>query len=369
MKARLIIKNFGPITDLDIEIKKYNILIGPQASGKSTIAKLLCVIHSYYEATIKYKNTLNSLNEGIGVSIPIRNQDNGLFKKLLKNYRIENFLTNKTTLSFEDDFFSFSYSKLSATPVINIDKHIKSVAIAKAYYFPAERIALPIISDSIFELISEQSTLPQYFLQFGREFTLAKKNKDLFNIPILKVDFEYKDERNFVKINDKDTLYFEETSSAIQSNLPLLLILQNLNQTIDTSLFVIEELELHSFPKLQKQLLYHVIEKTREQTLNNAYVVLPTHSPYILSAANNLLFANKMGNQSEESRLETGKIINEASWIDKDDFAAYYIDNGTAKSIVNEQTGLIDENELDSISEDLGEEFDLLMDLYKPTHA
>ncbi|MEB3887396.1 AAA family ATPase [Lyngbya sp. CCY1209] len=38
---KLIIKNFAGLNHIDIEIKKINILMGPQASGKSMIAKIL----------------------------------------------------------------------------------------------------------------------------------------------------------------------------------------------------------------------------------------------------------------------------------------------------------------------------------------
>ena len=38
---RIIIKNFGPIKDVDIPIHDFMIFIGPQASGKSTIAKAI----------------------------------------------------------------------------------------------------------------------------------------------------------------------------------------------------------------------------------------------------------------------------------------------------------------------------------------
>ena len=38
---KIIIKNFGPVQDAEIEIKKVLVLIGEQASGKSTIAKLI----------------------------------------------------------------------------------------------------------------------------------------------------------------------------------------------------------------------------------------------------------------------------------------------------------------------------------------
>jgi predicted ATPase len=45
---KIIIKNFGPVKNAEIEIKKVLILIGEQASGKSTIAKLI-----YFFKTLK----------------------------------------------------------------------------------------------------------------------------------------------------------------------------------------------------------------------------------------------------------------------------------------------------------------------------
>ena len=45
---KIIIKNFGPVKDAEIEIKKVMVLIGEQASGKSTIAKLI-----YFFKTLK----------------------------------------------------------------------------------------------------------------------------------------------------------------------------------------------------------------------------------------------------------------------------------------------------------------------------
>ena len=40
MKGLFIIKNFGPIEDISINLKRINIFIGEQGVGKSTIAKL-----------------------------------------------------------------------------------------------------------------------------------------------------------------------------------------------------------------------------------------------------------------------------------------------------------------------------------------
>ena len=38
---RLIIRNVGPVKSVDLRLNKVNMFIGPQGSGKSTIAKIL----------------------------------------------------------------------------------------------------------------------------------------------------------------------------------------------------------------------------------------------------------------------------------------------------------------------------------------
>ena len=38
--TKITINNFGPIKALEFDLNKVNIIIGPQSSGKSSIAKL-----------------------------------------------------------------------------------------------------------------------------------------------------------------------------------------------------------------------------------------------------------------------------------------------------------------------------------------
>ena len=40
--AHLIIRNIGAIKEVDIELNKINVIMGPQSSGKSTINKIAC---------------------------------------------------------------------------------------------------------------------------------------------------------------------------------------------------------------------------------------------------------------------------------------------------------------------------------------
>jgi len=91
--------------------------------------------------------------------------------------------------------------------------------------------------------------------------------------------------------------------------------------------------------------------------------VITTHSPYILSSFNTLMLAYKVAQNSDELRVEVEKIIPSHCWINPDDFAAYYVNNGTVRSIMSERTGLIADNELDDVSDDLADEQDKLLEL------
>jgi len=59
---KIVIKNFGAIPDAEIEIKNILILIGEQASGKSTIAKLIYFFKSIrdelFNPSCKSKNLI-----------------------------------------------------------------------------------------------------------------------------------------------------------------------------------------------------------------------------------------------------------------------------------------------------------------------
>lgn len=108
-----------------------------------------------------------------------------------------------------------------------------------------------------------------------------------------------------------------------------------------------------------------------EKCGDNNRLVITTHSPYVLSTINNLLFAYQTAQAIPDKEAELASIIPKSQWINPKDFSAYYVgeDNeenkGGVKSIFDEKTGLISENELDEISDSLGDDFDSIMQIYK----
>ena len=92
----------------------------------------------------------------------------------------------------------------------------------------------------------------------------------------------------------------EYSSSGIQSAIPLYLAVKYLAQK--HSNIIIEEPEQNLFPKAQKETVEYIVEQISDD--NNLFMM--THSPYILTALNNLILANDV---KEEKGLEAIKGI------------------------------------------------------------
>jgi len=126
-----------------------------------------------------------------------------------------------------------------------------------------------------------------------------------------------------------------------------------------------EEPELSVFPKTQYNLMRLLAWLSNEPQLDFSFVVT-THSPYILSSFNNLIYAGQLG---ENEALRNEISIPERYWIKRGDFAAYAMHDGLLSSILSE-SGLIDGEYLDGVSETIGNEFDKLLRLeYDQTEA
>lgn len=124
---------------------------------------------------------------------------------------------------------------------------------------------------------------------------------------------------------------------------------------------VIEEPEAHLYPMAQKQLIElfaFVLNYTDSQ------MIITTHSPYVLSVFNNLLYATRVASINPKAHEEIAETIPASCWLDPDRFYAYALKDGFCQSIIDRETGLIDQNFLDEISEELGDEFNILYSLH-----
>ena len=155
-------------------------------------------------------------------------------------------------------------------------------------YIPAERILISIYSNSIFNLLRSGSTIPQSIKNFGSLYENARNSLSKMEIDFLKMKVTFSKESDTILLNNGTELKFNQASSGIQSLIPLWAVLVNCFSSHPKSV-VIEEPELNLFPTLQVHLISNIVK-----LINNSKssIVITTHSPYILSIIDNLIYAN-----------------------------------------------------------------------------
>jgi len=126
------------------------------------------------------------------------------------------------------------------------------------------------------------------------------------------------------------------------------------------SLVYLEEPEAHVFPKTQYELVKIFAWLTNDPLLDFSWIIT-THSPYILSSFNNLLEAWQVAATKPDARDEVLKLIEQRYWVRPSDFKAYCIHDGNLEPIMDEETGLINGNYLDGVSDEIGSQFDELL--------
>lgn len=424
MAETLYIENFGPIKKAELDLRQAMVLIGPQSSGKSAIAKLISILrdwdfvnkqetfeallekfnaHSFLSSKtiIKYNSRSHGFQFGKGQGEIIFDLDhkyfqakkkfeefealyprpeltehqqeilklgtevNALFEKVAKEPTAE----NKTKALEEMRKYSAEISILSKRSDNHKDLILSLLQFTNySQYIPAERILIPIYCSSPLSFIQSKLPIPQNILDFGVAFEKARQANTKFKVPFLNFRYSYESGTDMVYFNEKEGTKLNESSSGLQTLIPMLVVIAH-KWTDEHVLysFVIEEPEQNLYPLAQQQLVYHLSERCLqydEQRNNRSDLVVTTHSPYVLTSFNNLLFSAQVAEKTEDKKA-VYDIIPEYAHIKSDDFNAYYVAEGTVREIFDRKTGLIAENELDSASEEIMYDFNALMEIYK----
>jgi len=368
---RLIVKNFGPLRDVDIELNKINLFIGENGSGKSVLAKIITIILDFtYSDEKKILEKFKDYNIDFltkNTIIEFFNTDNELIftiknKKIKINSQLKksNDTMNKIYLNTQkvlNGTISSDISKELITDLLkklNMYKQLNDFLTSK--YIPAERNLISLFNKYVTTFITADIPLPKFLLNFSSQYVRARE--EIRALDFLNVEYKFQSDQERIYYNDKDYLLLEQSSSGIQSALPLYLTVKYFAQKHRS--VIIEEPEQNLFPKAQTDTIKYIIEQVSNE--NNLFLM--THSPYVLSTINNLIFAYKVAQMSEKTKEQVKEFIKKEQWINPDNFSAYYLKDGIARNIVSKR-GLISDNEIDDISDEMGDEFDTLMEIYR----
>ncbi len=366
MSETLTIKNFGPIKDIKLEFKKVNIFIGDQGTGKSTVAKIIVSIQNTF-----FRELFNlELNED-------QNKETQLFVEYLKTVDIYNFLRSNTKIYYEHPAFKFEYKNLTVFIQKKRDITFLENMRYNVNYIPAERSSVTVLSNSLYALIETGTSLPRLFLRFGDKFLKARKEKTNFDYSeLIGVKFIHSNDSDSIQLDSGKLIPFNESSSGIQSAITLLTVYDSivgLTSSQDYKPFIsnflipliIEEPEISCFPSTQNQILKYIIsnlvEKIDYKSFYKNQLIITTHSPYVLTSLNNMMYAYKVGQLNMDN---VDKIIEKKYWLNPDDVSVYMmLKNGKCEDIFDREEGLIKAEKIDSVTNTLNEQFSSLLNL------
>ncbi len=394
---KIYVANFGPVKKAELELRDINLLIGEQSIGKSTLAKIITILTDYLSLSsiilIGHTYWLLQLKE---YGIDIYNDDkyriifdleegNKIFHLEITENKVTSYLISNGKRIVQKD--KMGMELFSLKPFYHKDYILKKINEASSkkdkdslykefenitelfhnsLYIPAERIIYPVITKLLPALTLAKSTVSKNLLRFMVDLENAKATYPKFDMPILNISYQKENSDDYFILNDdnKKKFLLSFASSGIQSTLPLLLVLQYAIDHREYSSFVIEEPECNLFPAKQVELLKHIIKLVKN---DNRILTITTHSPYLLSALNNYLFAGTLATKyGDKIKSEIDKVLPVEYQLMPNECSVYSLGedinggNIYCKSLIDSRTGMIDYNSLDGISMKMNVEFEKL---------
>lgn len=153
-----------------------------------------------------------------------------------------------------------------------------------------------------------QNISDSLFNQWARLDQIARLYKGETQIEPLEIVYKNENGRGYIKKNEQNEFYsLENGASGYQSAIPIVLVTKNYTEKRRKKTFIVEEPELNLFPSAQQKLIQYLVDKCIN---NESSILLTTHSPYILTSINNLLYAYKIGQANNEV---TQKVIEKST--------------------------------------------------------
>jgi len=407
---KLTVKNFSVIKDAELEFGKITVLIGPQSSGKSLLSRLGFFFAQFLP---EFANNIARRRP------PFIDISRAIEQRFAEWFPATTWSGEKSEIVYSDGHYSVSVSTeaLEKQPQMrfsaeflsdyerwknsdqDMDETHRDIQMLAGPFSPSGSIYIPsgraffstpnksivAVSQKNLDWITQRFSTEMDF-DYRAMIASSSENVELLH------DFGAQAEKilhgrvvfwdgapRFQSEVGRRILPFELLSSG---TLELLPILNPLSKLISSTKFsnyfdssapargpvFIEEPESGVFPATQYKLVSLFAWLAATKGLDISFS-LTTHSPYILTAFNSLIYAGQLANEKPELKGEIATLVPEHFWIENGSFKAYSIHDGVLKSILSE-SGLIDGEYLDSVSDTIEHEFDSLLRLeYDHTEA
>jgi predicted ATPase len=213
---RIVIKNFGPISNAEIEIKKTVVLIGENAIGKSTTIKLMSTFLWMEKALFR------------GAEKEWFEKENRFKNFFLPYHRIKNFLKQDSIIEYYGQAYTIKYSNEK----ISIENQTNNrYRLPKIMYVPAERNFLTYLRTT--KDLKSEGVLQDFE---GELFKAENNLKGTLSLPLGDFEIEYNKRHEMLYVKNKShKIKITEAASGLQSSVPLYLVSDYLSKLVQNN--------------------------------------------------------------------------------------------------------------------------------------
>lgn len=418
--AKISIYNLGPINNCDMDIEQFTVLTGAQASGKSTIAKAVffcrTVKDDIYDTIVK-RTLLGSGNslfndvikvlrnkflqlfgtskamktdmkltyiydEETFICISLKMQEgydylspnyvwidfsNNILDFLKKSFGAQNIesgeLKQQINILFNDEYesifipagrslISLLTSQLNYLFTTMDDEQKRSIDFCTQKYIERILKIRPLFENGVDGLISQKRSTP------GVKIDLKSIDKMLALVQdVLKGRYVFKDNEERLYIDKEHFVKINYTSSGQQETVWIFNILLHILVNNTKAYIILEEPEAHLYPQAQKS----IVEVLALMENKSCGILLTTHSPYVLGALNNLIYAEQLSRKPNFHSIVENE-VEKIFYIKNHE--AYFLENGVIQSCLDlDDNALIVNEVIDGASSDINELYDRLFDI------
>lgn len=415
--ATLTIREFSCVDEADIQLSQLTVLIGPQASGKSVISKLIYFFNDILSRQFVELEEDQTLEQ---FRATVSNDFNKWFPpsawgphKFEISFRADPFFVKITRMGAKKKVMDTESIRINFSPwfeaqyvgllkavderrkgrkqaTLHLDdfwrvrqaarktmeEQLKGDYVGWQLFVPAGRSFFTSIGKAI-AAFEYSGMLDPLTVRFGRFFASIRDDRRSRMMHARRPSEQQQRHRNemmkklfggnitfgrnqeYVVSDDGRKIPFATLSSGQQELLPLWLSIEFAQEGVPSSIVYIEEPEAHLFPTAQSQVVEFLASVVSG---SDAKMVITTHSPYVLTQINILLKAGMLARQFPTAKPAIEKIVRERNWLRPASTVAYAIVGRRVVQITDDD-GLLDGDYLDEVSGYLEREFSSLLEI------
>ena len=389
---KLSVRNFGPITNVSIDFKRITLLIGPSASGKSTLLKIVAMMRHILKVQL-VRSVLREFHVK-GKNLPRLRSEN-----YIHNAGFETFFRSNSLITYDIHANDHHlHIEMDASRRIRVTGDVPNGLVYKIAFLTDMRSALAMWTEGGARGVARGLKSLDYY--FGETY-------DLWTTALEAIPVEGLPLRHFpgMRVSSKRNAFHQQivnvhseghsthdfrlvrAASGLKTSIPLVVMMEYLShgkmsvpegfrkdvleQAFDSGFdgiqvegaigrlgeygrgrtlvsVQIEEPEISLDPSSQVDLLRAMVCSALDCSDDRIVTLaFATHSPYVLTALNDLILAEK------HERLRDGIIAPRHSLVNQ--IAAWQIKDGGMKNLVDRDTGFVSADEMDGVSEVLGD--------------